>query len=35
VLAGPPPRALPRLDVVIKEEDVYVREMDEHHDAKI
>lgn len=32
VLAGPPPRALPRLDVVLKGEDVYVRafEVDEN-----
>jgi cytochrome b6-f complex iron-sulfur subunit len=29
VLAGPPPRALPRLDVVLKGDDVYVKAFDE------
>lgn len=31
VLSGPPPRALPRLDVVIKEEEVYVRAFEEEN----
>lgn len=33
VLAGPPPRPLPHLEVVIKDEDIYVRDPAEKHEA--
>ena len=32
VVAGPPPRALPRLDVVLKGEDVYVKAFESNQD---